>query len=202
LIDDSKESDAGDEESDEDVQDGENQEPNVSRMPGGFERFEFVDPVGNDVAQVLDALSQQGGLGMAFVPDRVLGGHHVARCLEELNRQRREEWGSFVGQLFGVFDKVFRENPMRESSSDQVKDGQGSFLTMGSFSFDRPGKGFEFEVSGDGLGGEVAQNSERESEDVEEAEAGLEEGLVDGSFGSIGLGGAEMARGTVVLLEG
>ena len=91
---------------------------------------------------------------------------------------------------------------MGEGSSDQVKDGQGSFLTMGSFGLDRSGKGFEFEVSRDGLGGEVAQNSERESEDVEEAEAGLEEGLVDGSFGSIGLGGTEMACGTVVLLEG
>ena len=91
---------------------------------------------------------------------------------------------------------------MGESSSDQVKDGQGSFLTMGSFGLDRSRKGFEFEVSRDGLGGEVAQNSERKSEDVEEAEAGLEEGLVDGSFGSIGLGGAEMACGTVVLLEG
>ena len=73
---------------------------------------------------------------------------------------------------------------------------------MGSFGLDRSRKGFEFEVSRDGLGGEVAQNSERKSEDVEEAEAGLEEGLVDGSFGSIGLGGTEMACGTVVLLEG
>ena len=91
---------------------------------------------------------------------------------------------------------------MGESSSDQVKDGQGSFLTMGSFGLDRSRKGFEFEVSRDGLGGEVAQNSERKSEDVEEAEAGLEEGLVDGSFGSVRFGCAEMARGTIVLLEG
>ena len=95
-------------ESDEDVQDGEGQEPNVSRVPGGFSRVKFVDPVGDDVVQVLDAFSQQGGFGMAFVPDRVLGGHHVARCLEELDRQRSEGRGSFVGQLFSVLDQVFR----------------------------------------------------------------------------------------------
>ena len=77
-------------------------------MPGGFSRIEFVDPVGDDVVQVLDAFSQQGGFGMAFVPDRVLGGHHVARSLEELDRQRSEGRGSFVGQLFSVLDQVFR----------------------------------------------------------------------------------------------
>ena len=101
LIGDSKESD-------EDIHDGEGQEPNVSRVPGGFSRVEFVDPVGDDVVQVLDAFSQQGGFGMAFVPDRVLGGHYVARGLEELDRQWRKGRGSFVGQLFGVLDKVFR----------------------------------------------------------------------------------------------
>ena len=91
---------------------------------------------------------------------------------------------------------------MGEGSSDQVKDGQGSFLTMGSFGLDGSWECFEFEVSRDGLGGEIAQNSERESEDVEEAEAGLEKGLVDGSFGTVRFRCAEMARGTVVLLEG
>ena len=91
---------------------------------------------------------------------------------------------------------------MGEGSSDQVKDGQGSFLTMGSFGLDGSWECFEFEVSRDSFGGEIAQNSERESEDVEEAEAGLEKGLVDGSFGSVRFGCAEMARGTVVLLEG
>ena len=90
---------------------------------------------------------------------------------------------------------------MRESSSDQIKDGQGSFLTMGSFGLDGSGKSFEFEVSRDGLGGEVAQNPERESEDIEEAEAGLKEVVFGGSFGSIGLGRMEMTRGTVVLGE-
>ena len=146
---------------------------------------------------------------MAFVPDRVLGGHHIARCLEELDRQRSEGRGSFVGQLLSVLDQVFRQNPMGEGSSDQVKDGQGSFLTMGSFVLDGSWECFKFEISRDGLGGEIAQNSEREPEDVEEAEAGLEERLVDGSLGSIGLEvgsigleGAEMTRGTVVLLEG
>ena len=95
-------------ESDEDIHDGEGQEPNVSRVPGGFSRVEFVNSVGDNVVQVLDALSQQGGFGMAFVPDHVLGGHHVARCLEELDRQRSEGRGSFVGQLFSVLDQVFR----------------------------------------------------------------------------------------------
>ena len=94
--------------SNEDIQNGEGQEPNVGRMPSGFSRGEFVDPVGDDVVQVFDALSQQGGFGMAFVPDRVLGGHYVARGLEELDRQWRKGRGSFVGQLFGVLDKVFR----------------------------------------------------------------------------------------------
>ena len=98
---------------------------------------------------------------------------------------------------------------MGEGSSDQVKDGQGSFLTMGGFGLDGLWECFEFEVSRDGLGGEIAQNSERESKDIEEAEAGLEERLVDGSLGSVGLEvgsveleRTEMARGTVVLLEG
>ena len=95
-------------ESDENIHDGEGQEPNVSRVPGGFSRVEFVDPVGDDVVQVLDAFSQQGGFSMAFVPGRVLGGHHVARCLKELDRQRSKGRGSFVGQLFSVLDKVFR----------------------------------------------------------------------------------------------
>ena len=36
---------------------------------------------------------------------------------------------------------------MGEGSSDQVKDGQGSFLTMGSFGLDGLGECFEFEVS-------------------------------------------------------
>ena len=84
-------------ESDEDIQDGEGQEPNVSRVPGGFSRIKFVDPVGDDVVQVLDALSQQGSFGMTFVPGRVLGEHHSGRCLEELNRQRSKSWGSSVG---------------------------------------------------------------------------------------------------------
>ena len=91
---------------------------------------------------------------------------------------------------------------MGEGSSDQIKDGQGSLLTMGNLGHDGSGKGFEFEVSGDGSGGEVSQDFEGESEDVEEAEAGLEEVVFDGSFGSVGLGKTEMTRGTVVLCEG
>ena len=82
---------------------------------------------------------------------------------------------------------------MREGSSDQVKDGQGSFLTMGSFGFDGSGKGFKFEVSRDGLGGEVSQDFEGESEDIEEAETRLEKLIIDGSFGLVGLRCAKMA---------
>ena len=138
---------------------------------------------------------------MTFVPGRVLGGHDVVRGLEELDRMGSEGRRSFVGQLFGVLDEVFRQDPMGEGSSDQIKDGQGSLLTMGSLGHDGSGKGFEFEVSGDCSGGEVSHDFEGESEDVEEAETGLEEVVLDGSFGSVGLWKTEMARGTVVLGE-
>ena len=48
----------------------------------------------------------------------------------------------------------------------------------------------------------MGQKSEGESEDIEETETGWKERLLDGSFGSVGLRCAKMARGTVVLCEG
>ena len=87
---------------------------------------------------------------------------------------------------------------MSEGSSDQVKDGQGSFLRMGSLGHGGPQDGFEFEVSGDGFGSEVSQNFEGESEDIEEAETGQEKLIINGSFGSVGLWKEEVALGTIV----
>ena len=136
---------------------------------------------------------------MWFLPGRFLGGHDVAGSLEELDRQGSKGWRSFVGQFFGVLDEVLRKNPMGEGSSDQVKDGQGSFLTMGSLSHSRPWNGFELEVSGDRFGSEVSQDFEGESEDIEEAETRQEKLIIDGSFGLVGLWKEEIALGTVVL---
>ena len=50
--------------------------------------------------------------------------------------------------------------------------------------------------------GDTTQSSEKESDDIEEVDARLDGGLVSGSFGSVRLERAEMALGTVVLLEG
>ena len=54
---------------------------------------------GNDCGQVLDALPQQcsKGLGMTFVPNRVLCGHGIAGGLDELDREGSERKRSLVG---------------------------------------------------------------------------------------------------------
>ena len=65
---------------------------------------------------------------------------------------------------------------------------------------------FELEVSGDCFGCEVSQHTEWESKDVEEAETGQSELIIDGSFCSVGrwVGGSRglVDRGVGDVIEG
>ena len=81
-------------------------------MPGG------VRAVGHDVVHVLDDLLLEGrrDLHVAFVLNRVLGRHHFAGGLDELDRQGSEGRQILVGQLVVVPDEAFRKNPMSEGS--------------------------------------------------------------------------------------
>ena len=157
-------------EANNDIHDGERHEPDVRRMPGvvlaGRGRS-------HDVGQVLYDLLLEfcGNLRVAFVLNHVFCGHHVAGGLDELDRHGGERQRGLVGQLVGVLDEVLRKDPMSECSGYQVKNGQRSFLTMGSLCCGDPWNRFKFEVSLDGLRGEIPQNSEWESKDIKEAES-------------------------------
>ena len=130
-------------ESDEDVHDGERHKPDIRQMPSvvvaGRSR-------GHDVGQVLNYLLLELGRRLSIVSNHVLGGHDVARSLDELDRYRSERRLGFVGQLVGVFDEVFRNDPTSESSGYQVKRGQRSFLTMGSLDRRDLRDGFQVEA--------------------------------------------------------
>ena len=77
---------------------------------------------------------------------------------------------------------------------------------MGSLGSGDSRDGFEFEVSGDCLSCEVSQDAEWESKDVEEAETGQSELIIDGSFCSVGrwVGGSRgsVDRGVGDVIEG
>ena len=98
-------------ESDEDVHDGEGQEPDVSGMPS---RVGVSGGRDNDIGQILNAFPQQRSFGMTCVPNHVLGGHDVAVSLDELEREGSEGRCSFVGQLVSVLDKALRKDPVSE----------------------------------------------------------------------------------------